>query len=142
MQLWWMDCEAQLRGWGSESGHLPTCGLSPEVRGIGYLEHGGHISTLLSHTLVRSESAKARLSDDVVPVHRDVYPHCPEGSAILRAGTLEVGVLTIHERREIRTCEGVKIVRRSLGNPVSPEECVIEEQAALYGNTRFIKVLR
>jgi len=96
----------------------------------------------MSHTLVRSESAKARLSDDVVPVHCDVYPHCPEGSAISHAGTLEVGVLTIHERREIRACEGVKIVRRSLGNSVSSEECVIEEQAALYGNTRFIKVLR
>jgi hypothetical protein len=37
---------------------------------------------------MRSESAKARLSDDVVPVHRDVYPHCLEESAILRAVTL------------------------------------------------------
>lgn len=116
-----------MRGWGSESGHLPTCGLSPEVRGVGYLVRGGHISPFTSHTLVRSESAKASLSDDVVPVHRDVYPHCPERSAISHAGRLEVGVLTIHERRKIRACEGVKIVRRNLGNSVSPEECVIEE---------------
>lgn len=123
---------------GSESGHLPTCGLSPEVRGVGYLERGGHVLAFISHTLVRIESAEARLSDDVVPVHRDVYPHCPKGLAISRAGTLEVGVLTIHERREIRACEGVKIIRRNLGNSVSSEECVIEEQAALYGNTRII----
>jgi len=100
------------------------------------------VSAFISHTLVRSESAKARLSDDVVPVHRNVYPHCPEESTFSQAATLEVGVLTIHERREIRACEGVKIVRRNLRNSVPSEECVIEEQAALYGNTRFIKVLR
>lgn len=122
---------------GSESSHLPTCGLSPEVRGVGNLERGGHVLAFISHTLVRFESAKARLSDDVVPVHRDVYPHCPKELAPSRAGTLEVDVLTIHERREIRACEGVKIVRRNLGNSVSSEECVIEEQAAFYGNTRI-----
>jgi hypothetical protein len=50
-----------------------------------------------------------------------------------RAQGHQLGVLTIHERREIRACEGVKIVRRNLGNSVSSEECVIEKQAALYG---------
>ena len=35
---------------------------------------------------MRSESAEARLSDDVVPVHHYVYPHCRIGSAILLAG--------------------------------------------------------
>jgi len=29
---------------------------------------------------MRSESAKARLSDDFVPVHHDVDSHCREGS--------------------------------------------------------------
>jgi hypothetical protein len=40
---------------------------------------------------MRSESAKARLSDDVVPAHSYVYPHYPKGSAIKRAGAPEVG---------------------------------------------------
>jgi hypothetical protein len=84
---------------------------------------------------MRTESAKARLSDDVVPVHRYIYPHCLEGSAISRAGALEVGVLAIHERGEIRACESVKIVGRDLRNSVAPEERVIEEQTAFYENT-------
>jgi hypothetical protein len=59
---------------------------------------------------MRAESAKACLSDNVVPVHRNVYPNCSEGLIILCAGAPEVGVLAIHERREIRACESVKIV--------------------------------
>ena len=45
---------------------------------------------------------------------------------------LEVGLLAIHERGEIRALESVKIVGRGLGNSVAPEERVVEEQTALY----------
>jgi hypothetical protein len=68
----------------------------------------------MPHTFMRSESAKARLSDDFVPVHHYVYPHCRQGSAILHTAALEAVVLAIHERREIRACEGVEVVRGNL----------------------------
>jgi len=47
----------------------------------------------IPHTLMRSEPAKARLSDDFVPVHHDVDSHCREGSALLlKNAALEVVV--------------------------------------------------
>ena len=36
----------------------------------------------IPHTLMRSESAKARLSNDFVPVHHDVDSYCGEGSVL------------------------------------------------------------
>jgi hypothetical protein len=48
---------------------------------------------------------------------------------------LEVVVLAVHERREIGACEGVKIGRRGLRNPVASEDCMIEKQTALWNNT-------
>jgi hypothetical protein len=81
---------------------------------------------------MRSESAKARLSDDLVPVHHDVDSHCREGSApSLKNAALEAVVLAVHERREIRACESVKVGGRDLGNPVAPEDRMIEKQTAL-----------
>jgi len=62
---------------------------------------------------MRSESAKARLSDDLVPVHHDVDSH-------------------VHERGEIRACESVKVGGRDFRNPVAPEDCMIEKQTALW----------
>jgi len=64
----------------------------------------------MSHTFMRSESAKAFLSDNVVPVHYNVYPNCLVGSVNLRALALKVEVLAIHERGEIMACESVEIV--------------------------------
>jgi hypothetical protein len=86
----------------------------------------------IPHTLMRSESAKARLSDDFVPVHHDVDSHCREGSVpALKNEALKVVVLAVHERGEIRACESVKVGRRDLRNPVAPEDCMIEKQTAL-----------
>jgi hypothetical protein len=50
----------------------------------------------------------------------------------MHTAALEVAVLAVHERGEIRAREGVKIVRRSLRNSVSPEECMVEKQTAFY----------
>jgi hypothetical protein len=80
---------------------------------------------------MRSESAKARLSDDFVPVHHYVYSHCRKESATVHTAAPEVVVLAVHERREIRACEGVKVIRGNLRNSVAPEERMIEKQTAL-----------
>ena len=81
---------------------------------------------------MRFESAKARLSDDFVPVHYDVDSHCLEESALLLKNVaLKVVALAVHERREIRACESVEVGGRDLRNPVAPEDCVIEKQTAL-----------
>ena len=81
---------------------------------------------------MRSESAKARLSDDFVPVHYDVDSHCLEDSVLfLKTVALKVVVLAVHERREIRACESVEVGGRDLRNSVAPKNCVIEKQTAL-----------
>jgi len=44
----------------------------------------------MSHTFMRPKSAKALLSDDIVPIHYYVYPHCLERSVNLCALALKV----------------------------------------------------
>ena len=80
---------------------------------------------------MRSESAKARLSDDFIPVHHDVNSHCREDQfLLLKKAELKVVVLAVHERGEIRACESVKVGGRDLRNPVAPEDGMIEKQTA------------
>ena len=86
----------------------------------------------IPHTLMRSESAKACLSDDFVPVHHDVDSHWRQRSVLLlKNAALKLVVLAVHERGKIRACESVEVGGRDLRNPVAPEDCMIKKQTAL-----------